>query len=146
MGRLSNKPHQIFWISIPFIMLSGFIISEEVLDFNIYDTYYVFSLHYLNTLISILFGIIGLGYWVMLKAKRKLSKWMNLFHILLTFGCPILIWILAQFFRESIMEYEFNNNLTVAIYLIALVAIMGQIIFPINIISGLIKKRNETSV
>jgi len=121
-------------------MLSGFISSEKVLDFNIYDTYYVISLHYVNTLISILFGIIGLGYWIMLKTKRKLSKWMNMLHITLTFGCPLLIWILAQFYRESIMEYNFNNNITFAIYLLALIAILGQIIFPINIIMGLIKK------
>jgi hypothetical protein len=146
MGKLINKPHLIFWISIPFIVLSGFISSEEVLDFNIYDTYFVISLLYVNTLIAILFGIIGLGYWIMLKTKRPLSKWMNFFHIILTFGCPILIWILAQFYRESIMEYDFNNNLTFAIYLKAIVAIIGQIIFPVNIIIGLIKKRNETSV
>ncbi len=146
MGKLINKPHLIFWISIPYIVLSGFISSEEVLDFNIYDTYFVISLHHLNILVSILFGTIGLGYWIMLKAKRTLSKWMNLFHITLTFGCPILIWILAQFYRESIMEYNFNNNLTFAIHLLALIAIFGQIIYPVNIISGLIKKRNENSV
>lgn len=121
-------------------MLSGFLSSINDLDINIHDTYYVFSLFDLNTLISILFGIIGLGYWIVLKANRKLSKWLNLIHIALTFGGILLIWILAQLFRESIMEYDFNNNLTLAIYIIALIAVFGQIIYPINIIYGLIKK------
>tara|TARA_R110001606_G_C14962838_1_gene602121 strand:- start:88 stop:441 length:354 start_codon:yes stop_codon:yes gene_type:complete len=116
-----------------------------MLDINVHDTYFVFSQIDLTILISILFGIIGIGYWMMLKANRKLSKWLNLIHITLTFGGILLIWILAQLFRESIMEYNFNNNLTFGIYLIALIAIFGQLIYPINIISGIIKKRNKTS-
>ena len=81
-----------------------------MLDINVHDTYFVFSQIDLTILISILFGIIGLGYWIMLKTNRKLSKWLNLIHITLTFGGILLIWILAQLFRESIMEYDFNNN------------------------------------
>lgn len=140
MNRITNKPHLIFWLSIPLIMLSGFLSSTENLVINKYDTYYVFSLTDLNILISILFAIIGLGYWFMLKTNRKLSKWLNLTHIALTFGGILLIWVLSQLYRESIMEFDFNENLTLAIYSIALIAVVGQIIFPINIISGLIKK------
>ena len=143
MSKIINKPHLIFLFSIPLIMLSGFLSSVKDLDINIHDTYYVFSLFHLNTLISIIFVVIGLGYWIMLKANRRLSKWLNLIHIALTFGGILLIWILAQLFRESIMAYDFNSNLTLAIYLIALIAVFGQIIYPINIISGLIK--NKTS-
>lgn len=145
MKFLTDKPYVIFWLSIPLIMFSGFVSSIENLDINIHDTYYVFSLADLNILISILFAIIGLGYWIMLKANRKLSKWLNLTHIALTFGGILLIWILSQFYRESIMQFDFNDNLTLAIYLIALIAIFGQIIYPINIISGIIRKRNKTS-
>src|SRR5690606_11861265 len=144
MSRITNKPHLILLLSIPIIMLIGFISGDGVLDINVHDTYYVIAYIHLSTMISIFFGIIGLGYWIMLKANRKLSKWLNLIHIALTFGGILLIWILAQLFRESIMEYEFNNNLTLAIYLIALIAVFGQIIYPINIIYGLIKK-NKTS-
>ncbi|SEA51149.1 hypothetical protein [Bizionia paragorgiae] len=143
MSRITNKPHLIFWLSIPLIMLSGFVSSTENLVINKYDTYYVFSLTDLNILISILFAIIGLGYWIMLKTNRKLSKWLNLAHIALTFGGILLIWVLSQLYRESIVEFDFNDNLTLAIYSITLIAVVGQIIFPINIISGLIK--NKTS-
>ncbi|WP_338356233.1 hypothetical protein [Yeosuana marina] len=111
-----------------------------MLDINVHDIYFVFSQIDLTILISILFGIIGFGYWLMLKANRKLSKWLNLIHITLTFGGILLIWILSLLFRESIIEYDFNDNLTLAIYLIALIAVFGQIIYPINIIYGLIKK------
>ncbi len=145
MKFLINKPHLIFLLSIPIIILFGILNRNEMLDINVHDTYFVFSQIDLTILISILFGIIGIGYWIMLKANRKLSKWLNLIHITLTFGGILLIWILAQLFRESIMEYNFNNNLTFGIYLIALIAIFGQLIYPINIISGIIKNRNKTS-
>lgn len=140
-----KKPHLIFWLSIPLIMLSGFISSRENLNINIYDTYYVFSLFDLNTFLSTLFGIIGLGYWIMLKAKRRLSKSLNLIHVSLTFGGILLIWILSQLFRDSIMEYDFNDNLTLAIYFIAVISVLGQIIYPINLINGIIKKSDKSS-
>ena len=145
MSRIINKPHLIFWISIPIIILIGILNRNEMLDVNIHDTYFVFSKTDLTIVISFLFAIIGLGYWIILKVNRRLSKWLNLIHITLTFGGILLIWILAQLFRESIMEYDFNDNLTLAIYLISLIAIIGQIIYPINIISGIIKNPNKTS-
>ena len=145
MSRIINKPHLIFWISIPIIILIGLLNRNEILDVNIHDTYFVFSKTDLTIVISILFTIIGLGYWIMLKANRKLTKWLNLTHIVLTFGGIFLMWILTKLFPESIMEYDFNYNLAWGIYLIALITIFGQIIFPINIISGIIKKPNKTS-
>jgi heme/copper-type cytochrome/quinol oxidase subunit 1 len=145
MKFLTEKPYLIFWTSIPIIILLGILTKADSFGFNIHDTYFVIGTNDLIILISILFGIIGLGYWILLKTKRKLSKWLNLIHITLTFGGILLVWILSQLFRESIMEYNFNNNLTFGIYLIALIAIFGQLIYPINIICGIIRKRNKTS-
>tara|TARA_R100000935_G_C2754482_1_gene131044 strand:+ start:231 stop:572 length:342 start_codon:yes stop_codon:yes gene_type:complete len=113
-----------------------------MLNVNIYDTYFVFSKTDLAILIAILFAVIGLGYWIMLKFNIKLSKRLNLIHIILTFGGILIIWILAQLFREPVMESDFNNILTLVIYLIAFLTILGQLIFPINIINALINKRN----
>ena len=81
----------------------------------------------------------------MQKADRKLSKWLNWTHVGLTFGGILVVWILTKFYRTEIMEYEFNNNLSLIITLIVLLMIVGQLIFPINIIYGLTKKRNKTS-
>ncbi len=116
-----------------------------MLDINVHDTYYVIAYLHLTILISTLFGIIGIGYWIMQKADRKLSKWLNWTHISLTFGGTLIVWILTKFYRTEIMEYEFNNNLTLIITLIILLMVVGQLIFPINIIYGLIKKKNKTS-
>ena len=67
-------------------MLSGFISTVEMLDVNIYDSYYVFSLHDLNMSICVVFGLVGLGYWIMTKSNRKLSKSLIKVHTMLSLG------------------------------------------------------------
>lgn len=140
MKKLFDEPHRIFLISAPIILLFGVWSSESVLDINVHDTYFVIAYLYLAIIFSIIFVIIGMGYWIMYKTKRKLSKWLNRIHIGLTFCGPLLMLILAQFYRKEIMEYEFNNNLTLIILLIFLLIVLGQIIFPINIIYSLTKR------
>tara|TARA_R110000765_G_scaffold37526_1_gene83084 strand:+ start:592 stop:1035 length:444 start_codon:yes stop_codon:yes gene_type:complete len=143
--QIMKKPHLIFWISIPVLVLIGFLNRKEMLDINIYDTYYVFSKTALIIMISALFGFMGLGYYLMLKAKRKLSRWLNLIHVALTVGGILTVWILTQLFRESIMEYQFNNNLTMAIYVLVIITIFAQILYPINLIGAILKPRNKTT-
>ena len=143
--QIMKKPHLIFWISIPVLVLIGILNRKEMLDINIYDTYYVFSKTALIIMISALFGFMGLGYYLMLKAKRKLSKWLNLIHVALTVGGILTVWILTQLFRESIMEYQFNNNLTMAIYVLVIITIFAQILYPINLIGAILKPRNKTT-
>ncbi len=126
-------------------MLIGILSRDAALDINVHDTYYIIAHLHLAILASILFGIIGFGYWIMQKADRKLSKRLNWTHVGLTFGGILIVWILAQFYRTEIMEYGFNDNLTLIIKLIILLIIFGQLIFPINIIYGLIKKKRKTS-
>jgi hypothetical protein len=52
--------------------------------------------------------------------------------------------ILGQLYRTEVMDFEFNNNLTLIITLIILIPVVGQIIFPINIIYGILKKKDKT--
>ena len=144
MNLLTKRPHIIFLVFAVITFILGFNANGGI-DINIHDTYYVISNYHFATLISILFGIIGLIYWIVKKVNGNLSKRLNLIHVTLTFGGIFLILILNEFFRKSIMEYDFNENLTMVIYLISAIVIFGQIIFPINIISGIIRKRNKTS-
>lgn len=144
MNKLIEKPHLIFLPAIPLIMLIGILSGDAIININVHDTYYLIAYLHISILTSILFGIIGIGYWIMQKADRKLSKWLNFTHIGLTFRGSLIIWILTKFYRTEIMEYEFNNNITLIITLIILLMIIVQLIFPINIIYGLMKKKNRT--
>lgn len=153
MRKLLKYPHYIFLLAGPLILLIGVFNPEKSLHLNVYDTYYIFFLRDLTYLISLIFLITGFGYWMMKKMKRKLSNRMNIIHIILTFGGIILIWILSKFYRDQVQsqlyrdqlqEFKFNNNLTLTIYITINLVIMGQLLFPINIIRGLIIKP-ETS-
>lgn len=141
MNIITTKPHIIFLLSIPIVMLIGILSGDSAIDINVHDSYFVLGYLHLAIFISILFGIFGIGYWTVQKAKKKLSKSLNLIHIILNFGGTLLILILAQLYRNGIMNYEFNNNLTVILTLIGLAIIVGQVIFPINIIYALMKKK-----
>ena len=139
MNLLTKRPHIVFLVSalITFVLVFN---ANGGIDINIHDTYFVISNYHFSALISLLFAIIGLIYWIVKKVNGKLSERLNLIHVVLTFGGIFLILILNEFFRKSIMEYDFNENLTMVIYLISAIVIFGQIIFPINIITGIIKK------
>ncbi len=144
MDKLINKPHLIFLIAIPIVMIVGILFIDATLDINVHDTYFVIAYFHFAALISILFAIIGVGYYLIQKSDRKLSKWLNSTHIGLTFGGTIVVLILTQFYREDVMEYEFNNNLSLSILFVIFLMVLGQLIFPINIIYGLMNKKSQT--
>ena len=145
MKKLIDKPYHIFLVAVPITILIGILIGDAEWDISIHDTYYVITGFHLTILLAILFGIIGIGYWIVQKVEIKLSKCLYWTHIGLTFGGALIVWVLNKLYREEIMEYEFNNNLSLIISLIIILMILGQIIFPINIIYRLIKKKNKTS-
>lgn len=62
MNKLIEKPHLIFLLAVPITMTIGMLRGDEVLDINVHDTYFVIAHLHLTILMSILFGIIGMGY------------------------------------------------------------------------------------
>ncbi|SFO02048.1 Cytochrome C and Quinol oxidase polypeptide I, partial [Bizionia echini] len=104
MNLLTKRPHIVFLLFAVITFILGFNANGGI-DINIHDTYYVMSNYHFATLISILFGTIGLIYWIVKKVNGNLSKRLNLIHVALTFGGIFLILILNEFFRKSIMEY-----------------------------------------
>ncbi|NAS32527.1 hypothetical protein GTQ40_16210 [Flavobacteriaceae bacterium R38] len=144
MSKIIEKPHFIFLFTIPIIILIGILNRDTTLDINVHDTYFVIFFFHLAMLISILFGIIGLGYRIMKETNKRLSKWLNLIHIGLTFGGVIITSTSMLFYRDEVTEYKFNNNMNLIITLITLFTILGQIVFPINMIYGLRKKQHKS--
>ncbi len=125
------------------MILIGVLSGDTTLDINVHDTYFIISHLHLSVLISILFGIMGFGYWVIQRSGRKLSKWLNWTHILLTFGGILVVLILSRFYSQKFADYEFNMALTQIINLIILLIIIGQLVFPINIVYGLLRKKKQ---
>lgn len=141
MNKLLNKPHKVLFISVPFIMITGILSRGSTTYFNTLDSYFIVSYWQLSVLISLFLLFFGLVYWIMYKAKRNLKKWLSWTHIGLTFGGAFLIFIVAQFYKDGIHQYQFNNNLTLTILILLFLIILGQLAFTFNLIYALINNK-----
>ena len=126
---------------VPILLVVGLISRDLLLDINVHDTFYVISHRHLTLLFSVIFGVIGLGYWSVYKLKGRLTKWMTLTHIILTFGGILLTaitsFVLNTFYSSTNLE-DIDGMLTANLILWMLISLVlfGQIIFPINLFSA----------
>ena len=147
MDSITNKAHLIFWLSIPAILFIGITNWNGLLDLNIHDTYYVIASPHVAFLISILFLLIGLGYWLMGSFNLPLSKWLTLIHMVITIDGSIIMWIASLVYTKPVQDPDnivYDDSLATlnAIYVIGfMVILIGQLIFLINMGSGLLRKQ-----
>ncbi len=143
MKKITQKPHFVFWILIPVLLLIGYIDSNETIAINIHDTYFVITMLNLGVLLSIMCGIIGFGYWVVIKLNRRLVNWLTIIHLIITVISLCLILLIPFFLPESnqgITSLYFDAQVTIT--LSALVAVCIQSLYLVNIIIALIRKTN----
>ena len=143
MKKITQAPHFMFWILIPIILLIGLLKPDKTLDINIHDTYIIIALLHLAVLISIIFGILGLGYWVVIKLNKRLVNWLTIIHLIITVISLCLIILIPFFLPESnqgITSLYFDAQVTIT--LSALVAVCIQSLYLVNIITALIRKTN----
>lgn len=146
MNAIFHKPFITFWAVIPVIISIGVANSNETLDINIHDTYYVIHYNILSYLFALLFGLIGFGYWIMVKLKRRLLIWLNAIHIITTWVGIIGILTSPLLFGRTYPEPSVNSffygvlafNLIIVIFV--LLIITGQLCYLANLSIGLIKR------
>ena len=143
MNELLKKPHFVFLISVPIVILAGLLSRGATTNFNTLDTYFIISYWHLSVLMAMFLLFVGVVYWLMHKANRKLLRWLNQTHIGLTFGGTLLILIMAQLYKEGIQQYQFNNNLTLTILILMCIIILGQLAFTFNLIYALIYTKSK---
>lgn len=141
--KLLKKPHLIFWSIIPLLLFQSFYQDNQTLDINIHDTYFVFSQPQLLVLISLFFGLTGFIYWILENFNFKTLILLNALHLIFTVGI-----VLINSIQEFLLDYFFGtryytitNIPDVSIWPSILLVITGQIIFIINIISSILKRK-----
>tara|TARA_R110000868_G_scaffold250_2_gene2243 strand:+ start:100 stop:543 length:444 start_codon:yes stop_codon:yes gene_type:complete len=144
MKSILNKPQILLWILIPVILLLGFLAPDETLVINFHDSYYVIALIHLAEFVSILFGITGLGYWIILKVNRKLINVLTLTHIIITIGGSAILLLAPYFFSDDITEttfFKFDNLIeqNMMNLFALLLIVIGLLIFIINILQSLFR-------
>ena len=148
MNKLFEKPHLLFFISVPIILLIGFFYRDSAIDFNIHDTYFVISDLHLSSLISIIYGIIGIGYWVHLKTNRKLIKSFVVLHIILTIGGTItffgISFIPVNTFMDSDSSYfDAISRQDFILSMLVLLIFLAQGLYLVNLIIDIYKENKN---
>ncbi len=145
--KVIRQPYLVFFGVIPILLLVGVLNRDFIVDINVHDTYYVISCYHLSMLHSIIFALIGLGYWLMYRAKRKLSKWLNLLHLVATIGGMLVFWVSPFVFDK---EYKDPYNVLLdglptvdlIFIIVTLMIVFGQLLYVFNMILGIFRKRN----
>ncbi|MBZ4037735.1 hypothetical protein K6T82_23445 [Flavobacterium sp. 17A] len=149
MNYIQNAPHILFLVLIVILLSYGFYRGNEILDINVHDTYFVISWKHLMILISILYGLLALIYFALLKLDFSLINWMTISHVLISIIGLVVLFTLPKFMRESlpvdlsaIMENaRFNQRIGYAIATSIFALLGAQLLFLINVIYALIKGR-----
>lgn len=140
------KAHQYFWITCFFFLLLWFYWSnsDDAIDINIHDTYFVFANSHIVKLLFVLYGVIGFIYWTFYKVKISLIRMLTKLHVLITIGCvPIYflgVNLIFEFKPKSDFPLfgNFNYHVYFLLTLYSLV-IIAQLIFVINLLISSIK-------
>ncbi|TDS15470.1 hypothetical protein DFQ03_2111 [Maribacter caenipelagi] len=145
MKKITEAPHFVFWILIPITILIGLMGPNKTFYVNIQDIYYVIGLIHVTLIISIIFAVLGFGYWVVIKLNGMLVNKLTLIHSIITI-IGFLIIILIPFFLLNIVpegsSYDFVTLLkfqTIAFWIFSLVVFI-QLLYLFNIIIALITK------
>lgn len=149
MKVITYKPYLLFIGLILIILGAGFLKPKNDLSFSVYDTYYVISERDLAILLSFLYALLAIVYFVFIKLNFDLVRWMTIIHVLISILGLLLIVILPYLKRDikpetfvnQINDIEFNNNIIFTIWMIIFTMIAAQVLFFANLIYSFIKDR-----
>ena len=138
-----NKPHLLFFGSIPLLWLLTLILPVKIIDIQFHDTYWVIAFYHLAIPISIILGGIGLLYWLF--SGKRTIKWITVFHSLMTMLPIFAFFIINGFSSEAEADYIAADMLSRSkpYFIVLLFFLFGQILFVLNLLIALFKKPNE---
>jgi len=147
MNFIKKKPYFLFFGLIVILLSFGFYKGMETIAINIHDTYYVISWKDAMIFISFIYGLLALIYFTLLKLKFRLVNWMTISHVLISIIGLFLIFILSKIVRETspgdlmklMNDIDFNEKITIGIWITAFAIIGIQTLFFMNAIYALVK-------
>ncbi len=140
-----NKPHFYFLITAIIILLLGIFNNQfkknedSVFDLNIHDTYYIVDHFVITEFLTILFLILGFGYWILEKLNRKLNSKLTKFHCISTIGLLFLYWLFIKI--SNFIEITDNGISNIFLLIIFFIIAIAQIIYIINIGIGIVNRK-----
>lgn len=145
MNWIKEKPYLIFFVSFLALLVFPVFDHDSSLKINIHDTYFVTTYAHICLILSPMMLLLGSGYWLVLFFKRKLNTILALLHLSTTFIGTALIILLNQFYKDSYLDYSFNNKLNIAILVIVGLIVLSQLLYLINLIQAIVISNKNNS-
>ncbi|KOP38447.1 hypothetical protein DBB36_12890 [Flavobacterium sp. WLB] len=144
------KAYHLFWITATIILLigiAGINNPDSTLDINVHDTYFVIAHIHIAVVLSLLYFLMGLGYWFIQKVfKKQLIKYLTAIHIVILIGSFISYWLLMLYFKlfptdafPLFDDYQLVNMLLVSQLL--LIIFIATPLYIINLLIALFSKK-----
>lgn len=152
MKRFFKTPHFFFLPASILMAFVGFLIPPESFDLMIYDTSYIISNVFGFHLFALIGFLMSYGYWTAFRNKRSLSYRLNTIHVIISALGPISIWICSLFYRavippteNMVADLEHNTSVSMVIFSMALITLLVQLVYPVNIIRAVWKGKRKAS-
>jgi len=147
MNLQKVKVYHLFWITALIILVIGISNPESTLDINIHDTYFIIAHFHVAVVFSLLFFLMGLGYWLVQKVlKKQLVKSLTLIHSLIVIGGFVFYWLLMLYIRlfpedkhDPFPSDLYRVNVIIASEFLLIICI-GIPIYIINLLIGIFRK------
>ena len=148
--RLAHEPYSLFFLTGIVLFILSFFMWGQSLDFHIHDTYFVIATNYIIWPIALIFFLV----WGLYKLTDKIlwTKKLIWVHVLTTLFVLIIlatfdIWhnkIIPPIRREAVTVaniFEDQKREKVIALIIAIIFIVGQLSYIINLIGGIFRRR-----
>lgn len=131
---INNKPHEVLWLGLAVILGFAYIFPCDELDFQFHDTYLVIAPMQIASIFVFSLGLLGGIYALTIRAGKKLTKWMTMFH--LAFSLFFTITLIYAGCEMEVLSLDGTPRFLWAV----LIFILAQLIFVINIVYAFLKK------
>jgi heme/copper-type cytochrome/quinol oxidase subunit 1 len=138
MNKVIERPHLIFLVLAPVVLISGLINKGNTFTINIHDTYLVSDIWSVSLYSTVFFFMIALNYYTIVQfAKKKPFPKLTSLHI--AFQIIALIPFLYTFYASE--SYGDTAQKELFLVLAFLLFLLATLIHFINFIASLLRKK-----
>ena len=147
--NMSTRSRILFLLSgcAIFLVILAFVLEEQTIYIHLQDTYYVFSFSFIHLFFSGIIWMVALLYRLLY--LRMLSIYLTWIHIILTVSIILLFnsypyWPISEQRRYiDFSNWSYTDSIRIKIlYGSVMIFMIAQLLFLINIIAGIIRKKN----
>jgi heme/copper-type cytochrome/quinol oxidase subunit 1 len=147
--NMKLQAHTLFWLAVPVILLIRVPNFNSAIDFQLNDTYLIVAFWHISVFMAVLFGVIGIVYWILEKMGASMKRWLSLLHFMLSFLMAIVFIFSSK--QSDEMTYTMDipaeqlahfQRVQVFVTTIILLFLAAQLLFLVNLAIGLFRRKS----